>query len=154
MGVDGHGGPSYYEEVGRPCPTSRSGLRARRLRTLKKSPAIRTLKSQINSSTGLYEKIWRVVARIPRGKVATYGQIARLAGLVNGARRVGYALHALPPGFPVPWQRVINAQGRISFPPSHPNHRKQKKLLGGEGIWIAGERIDLTKYRWRGTRTG
>ncbi len=99
-----------------------------------------------------YERIWRIVARIPRGRVATYGQIARLARLVNGARRVGYALHALPPDFPVPWQRVINARGQISFPPSHPNHRRQKQLLIGEGVTFGGEKIDLGRYRWRGKR--
>jgi methylated-DNA-protein-cysteine methyltransferase-like protein len=104
-------------------------------------------------SSGQYEKIWRVVGRIPRGKVATYAQVARLAGLVNGARQVGYALHALPPGFPVPWHRVINAQGRISFPIAHPAHRRQKQLLAGEGVLFVGGKVDRERYRWRGTRS-
>src|SRR5437867_2681983 len=67
-----------------------------------------------------FERIWRIVARIPRGRVATYGQIARMAGLLNGARTVGWALRALPDGCRVkgrrvPWHRVINAQGAISL---------------------------------------
>src|SRR3989454_4321660 len=67
-----------------------------------------------------FEKIWRVVARVPRGRVATYGQIARMAGLLNGARTVGWAMRALPEdrrigGRRVPWHRVINAQGAISL---------------------------------------
>src|SRR5262249_49363592 len=67
-----------------------------------------------------FERIWRLVADIPRGRVATYGQIARMAGYVNGARTVGWALRALPDerriaGRRVPWHRVINAQGTISL---------------------------------------
>src|SRR5262249_13226139 len=67
-----------------------------------------------------FEASWRLVADIPRGRVATYGQIARMAGYVNGARTVGWALRALPDrgrvrGRPVPWHRVINAQGGISL---------------------------------------
>src|SRR3989454_8064254 len=67
-----------------------------------------------------FEKIWRVVARVPRGRVATYGQIARMAGLLNGARTVGWAMRALSEdrrigGRRVPWHRVINAQGAISL---------------------------------------
>src|SRR5438132_13236024 len=59
----------------------------------------------------VFSRILRVVARIPRGRVATYGQVARLAGLPNHARHVGWALHGLPAGTPVPWHRVINARG-------------------------------------------
>ena len=61
-----------------------------------------------------YAAYYAVIAEIPRGAVATYGQIARLAGRPGRARQVGYALHALPPGSPIPWQRVVNAQGKIS----------------------------------------
>ncbi|MDQ3283053.1 MAG: MGMT family protein, partial [Acidobacteriota bacterium] len=61
-----------------------------------------------------YERIWSVVRRIPRGRVATYGQIAELADLEGPARQVGYALHNLPEPSDVPWHRVINARGEIS----------------------------------------
>ncbi|HJR35518.1 MAG TPA: MGMT family protein, partial [Gemmatimonadales bacterium] len=61
-----------------------------------------------------YQRIYAVVRRIPRGKVATYGQVARLARLPGRARQVGYAMHALPSGTTVPWQRVVNAQGKVS----------------------------------------
>jgi alkylated DNA nucleotide flippase Atl1 len=56
-----------------------------------------------------------VIREVPRGRVATYGQIALLCGLAGRARQVGYALHALPPGSPVPWQRVLNARGELSL---------------------------------------
>ena len=60
-------------------------------------------------------RLWQVVRRIPRGRVATYGQIAALAGLPRAARQVGYALHALSDGSGVPWQRVVNARGGVSL---------------------------------------
>jgi methylated-DNA-protein-cysteine methyltransferase-like protein len=81
--------------------------------------------------------------------VATYGDIAELAGLEGHARQVGYALHDLPPGSSVPWHRVINAKGEIS-PRSHgDSHELQRLLLESEGVELdlAG-RIDLKKYRW------
>lgn len=96
-----------------------------------------------------HEKIWALVRRIPRGKVATYGQIARLAGLGRAARQVGYALHALPPGFPVPWHRVINASGMISFPPGSAAFAKQKQLLEAEGIRFVKGSIDLSQRGWK-----
>jgi len=61
-----------------------------------------------------YQRIYGTIRLIPRGRVATYGQIAELAGLPGHARQVGYALHALPDGSDVPWQRVVNVQGRVS----------------------------------------
>jgi len=66
----------------------------------------------MESMSSAYDRIYAVIKRIPRGRVATYGQIARLAGLGGQARQVGYALSALPEGNDVPWQRVINAKGR------------------------------------------
>lgn len=95
-----------------------------------------------------YAKIYRTIARIPRGKVATYGQIAELAGLPGRARQVGYALHALPDGAPIPWQRVLNARGEISLPGL--SGARQRELLAAEGV-RPGEsgRIDLARYQWR-----
>lgn len=80
----------------------------------------------------LHVRIHEVVSRIPRGRVATYGQVARLAGLPGQARLVGYALHALPAGTSVPWQRVVNAQGAISTPGGPDN--RQRRLLESEGV--------------------
>ncbi len=99
-----------------------------------------------------YPRIWAIVERIPRGKVATYGQIAALAGLRGQARLVGYALHNTPDGMPIPWQRVINARGEISFPPSHPHYRLQKKLLEEEGVRFRGGKTDLAGFGWRPKR--
>ncbi len=96
-----------------------------------------------------YERIWQTVSRIPYGRVATYGQIARLSGLGKRARMVGYALHRTPDHYDIPWHRVINAQGRISFPPGSAQHRKQRDRLIAENILPVGERFDLEQYRWR-----
>lgn len=95
-----------------------------------------------------YEAIWNLVKKIPFGKVATYGQIADLAGLEGHARFVGYALHGLPRGSKIPWHRVINAQGRISL--AGPSSKRQRRLLEDEKIIFSpAGRIDLKKYRWK-----
>jgi methylated-DNA-protein-cysteine methyltransferase related protein len=101
-----------------------------------------------------YERIWSVVQKIPAGRVATYGQVARLAGLGGAARLVGYALHALPEkGRKVPWQRVINAQGRISQRRFDGAEAVQRHLLEREGVrFDARARIDLVRFGWRGSR--
>ena len=97
---------------------------------------------------GLHSRIRRVVSRIPRGRGATYGQIARLAGLRGQARLVGYAMHALPAGTRVPWQRVVNARGEISLPGA--SAVRQRKLLEGEGVRFDHRgRIDLDSFLWQ-----
>ncbi len=96
-----------------------------------------------------YAAVWQTVARIPKGKVATYGLIASYCGVPGQARFVGYALHNVPSGVPIPWHRVINAQGRISFPERSRNYREQKQLLEREGIRFIDEKIDLKKYGWK-----
>ena len=96
-----------------------------------------------------YELIWGWVRKIPRGRVATYGQIAELAGLEGHARQVGYALHNLPEHSDVPWHRVVNARGEISPRSAGDSHELQVLLLGAEGIAIdARGRIDLARFRW------
>ena len=94
----------------------------------------------------LYQIIYNTVRKIPKGKVATYGEIARLCGLREHARLVGYALHNLKPNSGVPWHRVINSQGKISLPKDNGAYEFQKKLLESEGIVFVGDKIDLTKY--------
>src|SRR6266550_6117797 len=95
-----------------------------------------------------YEKIYRAVRRIPRGRVSTYGDVAERAGLEGSARQVGYALHALPSGSGIPWHRVVNARGEISLRNASDSHELQRKLLEAEGIEFDGRgRIDLRRYR-------
>ncbi len=100
------------------------------------------------SALSLHARIFAVVRRIPSGRVATYGQIARLAGLGNHARLVGYALHALPAGSRIPWHRVLNARGRISL--AGAAALEQLRLLRREGVRPAANKaIDLRRYQWR-----
>lgn len=98
-----------------------------------------------------YERIYAVVRQIPLGQVATYGQIAELAGLVGKPRLVGYALYRVDTTSDVPWHRVINAKGEISQSPlRYGNDYRQRALLEDEGIaFDQGGRIDLGQYRWR-----
>lgn len=99
-----------------------------------------------------YERIWSAVRRIPRGRVATYGQIARIAGLPRQPRMVGYALHSLPDELAkaVPWQRVINAQGRISLRRFEGSEAVQRKLLEREGVkFDAYARVDFERFGWK-----
>lgn len=96
-----------------------------------------------------YERIYTVVKRIPRGRVATYGQVARLAGLPGRARQVGYALHALASD-EVPWHRVINARGEVSRRAVPPHEAVQRELLEREGVVFgADSRLLLRRYQWR-----
>lgn len=87
--------------------------------------------------------------RIPPGRVATYGQVAALAGLAGYARQVGYALHSSPEGLDLPWHRVINAKGEVS-PRSEPGPEGfQRHLLEEEGVvFDAKDRLDLKRYQW------
>lgn len=97
-----------------------------------------------------YARIYAVVREIPRGRVATYGQVAALAGMPGQARQVGYALHALPDEEEVPWHRVINAQGRVSTRAEPFEESIQRQLLEREGLHFdASGRTDLERYRWK-----
>ena len=97
-----------------------------------------------------YARIYAVVRRLPRGKVATYGQVAALAGLRGHARQVGYAMYALRPGMAAPWQRVVNAKGEISRRATFGDELRQRMLLEAEGVefdWRG--RIPLKRFGWR-----
>ena len=97
-----------------------------------------------------YDLIHRIVSEIPRGRVATYGQIAKLAGIHGQARRVGYALSALPNGSPVPWQRVVNAKGEISLRAQSGAENLQRELLRAEGVrFDRNGRILMERFQWR-----
>ena len=95
------------------------------------------------------ESIWQVVHMIPSGKVATYGQVAALAGLPKAARFAGSSLKGLPTATRIPWHRVINAQGRISLPKTSPSYKKQLQRLKEEDVLIQNGRIALKDYQWK-----
>jgi methylated-DNA-protein-cysteine methyltransferase-like protein len=98
-----------------------------------------------------YERIYAIVRQIPFGQVATYGQIADLAGLYGRARLVGYALYRIAPDSDIPWQRVINAKGEVSESPvRYGSDQIQKVLLEQEGIkFDSNGKIRFDHYGWR-----
>jgi methylated-DNA-protein-cysteine methyltransferase-like protein len=106
-----------------------------------------------------YEQVWRLARLIPRGQVATYGQIAHLIPAPTGVnlddykafspRWVGSAMAACP--MDVPWQRVINSQGKIS---ERPGAERQRQLLEEEGVIFVKDKVDLKKYGWKGPGEG
>ena len=95
------------------------------------------------------ERIWQVIYQIPCGKVASYGQIASLAGLPRAARLVGNTLRKLPADSKIPWHRVVNSQGKISLPQGSSNYTEQRQRLIEEGISFNKEKISLAKHGWR-----
>lgn len=101
--------------------------------------------------TGSYELIYAVVKRIPRGRVATYGQVAMLASLPGQARQVGYAMAALQDGSRVPWHRVVNARGQVSPRRDGGDSAVRQRLrLEREGVrFRALGAIPLERFRWR-----
>jgi methylated-DNA-protein-cysteine methyltransferase-like protein len=100
-----------------------------------------------------YRRIYAVVSRIPRGRVATYGQVATLARLPRQPRLVGYALNVLPAGTRVPWHRVVNAKGQVSLRSNGLGHDQiQAQLLAREGVRFTKDTIDLDRFRWKPRR--
>lgn len=97
-----------------------------------------------------FEKIYEEVKRIPRGKVATYGQIAELAGNKKWSRAVGYALHANPSPDTIPCFRVVNRFGGLASAFAFGGPDVQAELLRAEGVEVNGDRVDLEKYLWNG----
>ena len=111
---------------------------------------LRSTRRTVNAGAGNYRRIYAVVRRIPRGRVASYGQVARLAGLPGHARQVGYAMHALPAGTTVPWHRVVNAQGAVSRRRVPGAELTQRMLLLREGVQFGARgRIPLDRYGWK-----
>lgn len=100
-----------------------------------------------------YLRIWQTVQAIPQGKVACYGQVADLAGLPGRARMVGKALGKVPDdgwrNADVPWYRVINSQGKISFVPGSEQFERQKQQLQDEQVVVIGQRIELKQFQWQ-----
>ena len=97
-----------------------------------------------------YKRIYAAVRRIPCGRVATYGQVARIAGLPGHAREVGYALHSMTSDRPVPWHRVVNARGAISPRSELGCDLIQRQLLEREGVvFDCTDRLALSRFQWR-----
>lgn len=102
----------------------------------------------MDTQTEFSKKVLALIKAIPRGKVATYGLIAMLAGKPRGARGVGWLLHSCTKSHKLPWQRVIKSDGRLSFPALSRAHSLQKSLLEREGIVFLYGRVDLKIYLW------
>ncbi|MBR1482500.1 MAG: MGMT family protein [Ruminococcus sp.] len=96
-----------------------------------------------------YERIYAAVCEIPRGRVATYGQVAAMAGNGNAARAVGNALHRNPAPVVIPCHRVVNAQGRLAPHFAFGGDAEQQRLLEAEGVEVRDHHVDLKKYQMR-----
>lgn len=95
---------------------------------------------------GGWDKVYKLVKRIPRGRVVTYGQLAKMLQLPGGARTVGYAMAGCPSGQGIPWHRVVGEKGKIL--PREPYGSKQRRLLESEGTQFAGMAVDLAAHQW------
>ena len=102
-------------------------------------------------SLGFFDRVYRVLRQVPKGKVVTYGQIAYAIGAPRCARQVGYALHANPEPITIPCHRVVNKSGRLAPAFAFGGEEVQAKLLQGEGVEVSKESIvDLKKYLYQG----
>ena len=102
--------------------------------------------------TGISEftkKVIQQILKIPAGKVATYKQIAALAGKPQASRGVSWILHSCSTAYKLPWHRVLNSQGKISFERTSHNYRQQKKRLQQEGVLFEGEQLNMAQYQWK-----
>ena len=97
-----------------------------------------------------WNRVYHFVKRILRGRVVTYGQLARALKLPGGARTAGRAMFACPSGRGIPWHRVIGAEGRILI--REPQASLQRKLLESEGVSFLGLRVDLAEHLWKPAR--
>jgi methylated-DNA-protein-cysteine methyltransferase-like protein len=93
-----------------------------------------------------WEPVYKLVKKIPRGRVTTYGELAKAIRLLGGARAAGYAMAACPSGRGIPWHRVVGASGRLLI--REPYAGLQRKLLESEGVAIEGTRINMKRYGW------
>ncbi len=96
----------------------------------------------------VFDRIYNVVSQIPKGKVATYGQVAQLAGNKRWARVVGYALHNNPDQSKIPCHRVVNRDGKVAKAFVFGGENEQIRLLLNEGVEVVEGKVDLEKYRW------
>jgi methylated-DNA-protein-cysteine methyltransferase-like protein len=122
---------------------SRNKAKARKKATRKTSKKVAARAPESDAA-----RIIAAIKRIPRGKVSTYGNVADVAGLPRRARLVGTVLRQTPASRALPWFRVINASGRISFPLGSDAYARQRKHLEDEGVDFVGGRVDLDRYGW------
>ncbi len=95
------------------------------------------------------QRIWETILEIPEGKVASYGQIAEIAGIPRGARQTAYALRVAPDDLRLPWHRVITASGKIAFEKGSRPYRLQRDRLRDEGVTVMGGKVDMKEFRWQ-----
>lgn len=95
------------------------------------------------------QRFRETICEIPRGAVASYGQIAEIVGVSRGARQVGYTLRNLPKGHQVPWHRVVQSSGKIAFHKDSPQFIEQQNRLMMEGVIVKAGRIDMNRFRWQ-----
>lgn len=103
----------------------------------------------MDKSLSTFERIYAVVRRIPRGRVASYGQVAALAGNPRWARVVGYALHVNPEPGTIPCHRVVTKDGRVSPAFAFGGENMQIKLLRDEGVEVTDGFVDMERFRWK-----
>ena len=108
------------------------------------------LKNNKTDDVNWHQSVWKVVSEIPSGHVLTYGEVARLSGMPRAARRVSQAMRRAPRGMALPWHRVINSQGKISFPEDSSAWHQQKDKLESEGVIFLNGKIDLDRFGYRG----
>jgi len=99
--------------------------------------------------SGSFQRVWNVVEAIPEGNVASYGQVAKLAGLNGGARRVGGVLGKAPDRGSLPWHRVLKADGKIALPAGSASRKEQVRRLEAEGVIVVKGRVDMKKFQWQ-----
>ena len=94
-------------------------------------------------------QLYQMIAAIPHGRVASYGQLAHLAGRSGAARWVGYCLRHLPADSNLPWHRVVTASGKLAFSVNSHNYKRQHQLLVSENIHLKHHKVDMKQYQWR-----
>jgi methylated-DNA-protein-cysteine methyltransferase-like protein len=99
-----------------------------------------------------WDPVYKLVKKIPRGRVTTYGELAKALRLRGGARAAGYAMAACPGGRTIPWHRVVGAGGKLLI--SEPHSSLQRRLLETEGVAIGGRRVDMKRFAWTPKKTG
>ncbi len=101
------------------------------------------------SAGGSFQRVWSVVEAIPEGCVASYGQVAKLAGFSGGPRRVGGAMAKAPERGALPWHRVLKADGKIALPAGSDSRQEQIRRLGDEGVTVLDGRVDMRQFQWQ-----
>lgn len=93
-------------------------------------------------------RIWETIQEIPEGCVASYGQVAEIAGIPRGARQVAYALRHVPKGMQLPWHRIITASGKSAFDPNSRHFKMQCERLVAEGVTVRDGKVSMQEFRW------